>query len=111
MRRISGHRRRTTPFNREDPPCQTHSARRRGEDALAVLQSHGRPVSVEVGDSVPLLAAGGALSRFDANEIVVCTLPENRSHWLEHDLVNRVRRPFDIPVRHVIAAEEVALAV
>jgi GABA permease len=86
------------------------AARRRGEDALSVLKSHGLPITVEIGDSVPLLAIGDALSQFAADEIVVSTLPADRSHWLEHDLVNRVRGEFDVPVRHVVAAEEAVLA-
>jgi len=86
------------------------SARRRGEAALAALESHGLPISVEIGDSVPLLAIGDALSQFHADEIVISTLPPNESHWLEHNLVNLARLSFDVPVRHVIADEEVMLA-
>jgi GABA permease len=86
------------------------AARRRGEAALAALKTHGLPVSVEIGDSVPLLAIGDALSAFHADEIVISTLPPSQSHWLEHDLVNLARLSFKVPVRHVIANEEVALA-
>jgi GABA permease len=86
------------------------SARRRGEAALATLESHGLAISVEIGDSVPLLAIGDALAQFHADEIVISTLPPNESHWLEHNLVNLARLSFDVPVRHVIADEEVMLA-
>jgi GABA permease len=93
-----------------DTDDATLAARRRSEDALAVLNSHGLPVTTEIGDSVPLLALGDALSQFPADEIVISTLPPNRSHWLEHKLVDRARRDFSAPVRHVIAGEEVVLA-
>jgi GABA permease len=86
------------------------AARRRGEDAAATLTSHGLAVSVEVGDSVPLLAIGDALSQFDADEILISTLPPDRSHWLENNLVELARSRFDTPVRHVIASEDVVLA-
>jgi hypothetical protein len=86
------------------------AARRRGEDALAILKSHGLPISMEVGDSVPLLAIGDALAQFPADEIVISTLPPTRSHWLEHDLVELARGRFDVSVRHLIAGEDVALA-
>ncbi|MGH3262128.1 MAG: hypothetical protein ACRDNS_09055, partial [Trebonia sp.] len=86
------------------------AARRRGEDALAALRSHGLSISVEIGDSVPLLAIDDALSQFHADEIVISTLPPNRSHWLEHQLVDLARRRFDVPVRHVVAGEDVVLA-
>ena len=65
---------------------------------------------MEIGDSVPLLAIGDALSQFHADEILISTLPPNRSHWLEHNLVELARTHFDVPVRHVIAGEEVELA-
>ena len=45
--------------------------------------SHGLAVSVEVGDSVPLLAIEDALAEFDADEIVISTLPPSQSHWLD----------------------------
>jgi hypothetical protein len=86
------------------------AARRRGEDALSVLKSYGVPIRVEVGDSVPLLAIGDALSHFYADEIVISTLPPDRSHWLEHNLVEQTRRAFEVPVQHLIAREEVTLA-
>jgi hypothetical protein len=93
-----------------DTDAAVLAARRRGEDALATLKSHGLPTTMEVGDSVPLLAIGDALSQFPADEIVISTLPPNRSHWLEHDLVELARGRFDVSVRHVIAGEDVALA-
>lgn len=86
------------------------AAHRRGERALSVLKSFGLSSSVEVGDSVPLLAIGDALLQSHADEIVICTLPPDRSHWLEHNLVERTRREFQIPVWHLIAREDVGLA-
>lgn len=86
------------------------AAHRRAEDAKAVLRSQGLPVTVEVGDSVPLLAIGDALAQFDADEIVVSTLPPKQSHWLEHDLVQLARIRFSVPVRHVIGTDELVVA-
>jgi GABA permease len=86
------------------------AARRRAEHAATVLKFHGLPISVEVGDSVPLLAIHDALAQFDADEIVISTLPANRSHWLEHNLVELARTHFDVPVRHVIGGEEAVQA-
>ncbi len=86
------------------------AARGRGEGAVSILESHGLAITVEVGDSVPLLAIGDALSQFHADEIVISTLPPERSHWLEHDLVERARREFQLPVRHVVAGEQLGLA-
>jgi hypothetical protein len=93
-----------------DTDDAVRAARRRGADALATLKSHGLPITMEVGDSVPLLAIGDALSQSPADQIVISTLPPGRSHWLEHDLVELARDRFDVSVRHVIAGEDVALA-
>jgi hypothetical protein len=86
------------------------SAHQRGEDARAVMAAHGIPLSVEIGDSVPLIAIADALSRFHADEILVSTLPANRSHWLEHNLISLSRRRFGLPVNHVIEFEELERA-
>lgn len=86
------------------------AARRRAEDARAVLMAHGLAVSVEIGDSVPLLAIDDALAEFDADEIVISTLPPSESHWLEHDVVELARDRFDVPVRHVIGQKEAMAA-
>jgi GABA permease len=82
------------------------AARRAAKDARAVLMAHGLAVSVEVGDSVPLHAIDDALAQFDADEIVISTLPRSRSHWLEHDVVELARDHFSVPVRHVVGSEE-----
>jgi hypothetical protein len=85
-------------------------ARQRGEHARSVIAAHGIPVSVEIGDSVPILAIADTLSRFDADEILISTLVAHRSHWLERDLINESRRRFSLPVIHIVAAERTAMA-
>jgi GABA permease len=82
------------------------TARRRADRARAVLMTHGLAVSVEVGDSVPLLAIEDALAEFDADEIVISTLPPSQSHWLEHDVIELAQDHFDVPVRHVVGTED-----
>jgi GABA permease len=86
------------------------AARRRAEDARAVLMATGLEVSVEIGDSVPLHAIDDALAQFDADEIVISTLPPSQSHWLEHNVVEHARDRFDLPVGHVVASEHRTLA-
>ena len=86
------------------------AAQRRGEHAEAVLKSHGFSISVEIGDSVPLLAIDDAMFHFHADEILISTLPPRGSHWLEHDLVELAHDRFGIPVRHVVADDAVVAA-
>ncbi|MGO9975644.1 MAG: hypothetical protein ACLP01_23160 [Solirubrobacteraceae bacterium] len=82
------------------------AARQRGEHAREVMASHGIPVSLEIGDSLPLLAIADALSRFRADEILISALPAYRSHWLERDLINLSQRRFGLPVTHVTEDQE-----
>lgn len=83
-------------------------ARGRRNTAAAALASHGLAVTAEVGDSAPLLALEDALSQFAADEIVISTLPRDRSHWLEQGLAERARERFGLPVSHVVADERPA---
>lgn len=86
------------------------AAYRQAEDARNVLMAHGLVISFEIGDSVPLHAIEDALARFEADEIVISTLPPSQSHWMEHRVVELARDRFDVPVRHVVALERGALA-
>ena len=51
----------------------------------------------EVGDGDPLQAIEDALRTFGADEIVISTHPEGRSHWLAHNVVGAARGPFRRP--------------
>jgi hypothetical protein len=67
--------------------------------ADAGVDAHG-----VVGDADPLQAIADTLSSFDAEEIVIATHPEPRSHWLSHNIVARAAARFGLPVRHVVVA-------
>jgi hypothetical protein len=56
----------------------------------------------EVGDAEPLQAIEDALRTFGADEIVLSTHPEGRSHWLEQGLVEEARRRFALPITHIV---------
>ena len=45
---------------------------------------------------------------FPADEIVLSTHPEGRSHWLEQGVVVDARQRFDVPVTHVVVDLEAA---
>jgi hypothetical protein len=48
------------------------------------------------------MAMEDALRTFGADEIIISTHPEGRSHWLEQGLVQSARERFPIPVTHVV---------
>ena len=56
----------------------------------------------EVGDGDPLQAIEDALRTFGADEIIISTHPEGRSHWLERGVVDGARERFAVPITHVV---------
>lgn len=85
-------------------------ARQRMEQSLVAIREVGLEARGEVGDSDPNLAIEDALRLFPADEIVISTLPPEKSRWLEHGVVSRTREEVGLPVTHVvvdIAAERI----
>ena len=78
------------------------AAGERVQASVARLARAGISVRGEVGDGEPLQAIEDALRTFGADEIVISTHPEGRSHWLEQGLVAEARHRFAVPVTHVV---------
>jgi hypothetical protein len=83
----------------DDARAAAHERVRASVDRLAET---GLVVRGEVGDQDPLQAIEDALRMFGADEIVISTHPEGRSHWLEQDLIARARDRFALPITHVV---------
>lgn len=83
----------------------TTAAHARVDTALAVMRGAGVTLTAEAGDGDPLSAIADALARFPADEILICTLPVARSHWLERDIIGRAGSLFPVPVTHIIAVD------
>jgi hypothetical protein len=77
-------------------------AGRRVQASVERLAEAGLTVRGEVGDGEPLQAIEDALRTFGADQIVISTHPEGRSHWLEQGLVAEARRRFAVPITHVV---------
>jgi hypothetical protein len=78
------------------------AAEARLRHSLARLADIGLSANGEVGDADPVQAVEDALRTFGADEIVLSTHPEGRSHWLERGVVDAVRNRFVVPVTHVV---------
>jgi hypothetical protein len=78
------------------------AAQERLERSLAKLREGGVNARGEVGDAEPLQAIEDALRTFGADEIIISTHPEGRSHWLEKGIVTNARERFAVPVTHVV---------
>jgi hypothetical protein len=70
--------------------------------SLARLREAGIDAQGEVGDAEPLQAMEDALRLFGADEIIISTHPEGRSHWLERGIVDAARERFAVPITHVV---------
>jgi hypothetical protein len=84
----------------------TRAAHARVDEALAVMRNAGITLTAEAGDGDPLSAIADALAYFPADEILICTLPVERSHWLERDIIGRADSHFPLPVAHIIATDQ-----
>jgi hypothetical protein len=78
------------------------AAQRRLDASLARLRESGVEARGEVGDGEPLQAIEDALRTFGADEIIISTHPEGRSHWLERGVVSGARERFAVPITHVV---------
>jgi hypothetical protein len=72
------------------------------EASLQRLKEAGVDATGEVGDGDPLQAMEDALRTFGADEIVISTHPEGKSHWLERGVVEKARERFMVPITHVV---------
>ncbi|TML15820.1 MAG: hypothetical protein E6G31_03225 [Actinobacteria bacterium] len=77
-------------------------AQKRLDASLERLRSGGIDARGEVGDAEPLQAMEDALRLFGADEIIISTHPEGRSHWLEKNIVQAARERFAVPITHVV---------
>jgi nucleotide-binding universal stress UspA family protein len=77
-------------------------AQERLNASLARLRQLGVDAKGEIGDAEPLQAMEDALRLFGADEIIISTHPEGRSHWLEKGIVEGARERFAVPITHVV---------
>jgi hypothetical protein len=85
-----------------DEDAARNAARERLDRSLARLRDAGVDARGQIGDGEPLQAMEDALRTFGADEIIISTHPEGRSHWLERGVVARARERFAVPITHVV---------
>jgi hypothetical protein len=82
------------------------AARERLQALLSSLQEDDIVAAGMIGDPDPFTATMNAVGYFFISEIVISTLPEYRSKWLEGGLVDRIKRATGKPVEHVQSSAE-----
>jgi hypothetical protein len=76
-------------------------ARKRLGAMLEQLRSTGLVGAGMIGDPDPYTATMNALALFRVDDVVISTLPNERSGWMRSDLIGRVRNAAHVPVEHV----------
>jgi hypothetical protein len=87
-------------------PDGTGEAPRQARARLAAmldrLHASGLLASGMIGDPDPYNAAANALELFRVDDIVISTLPNERSGWMRANLIERVQNATSAPVEHVV---------
>ena len=77
-------------------------ARARLARMLDRLHSAGLLSSGMIGDPDPYTAVMNALELFRVDDLVISTLPDERSGWMRSNLIERVSNVTSLPVEHVV---------
>ena len=77
-------------------------ARARLAATLARMREDGMLASGMIGDPDPFTACVNALELFRVDDVVISTLPDERSGWMRANLIERVRGATGVPVEHVV---------
>jgi hypothetical protein len=89
-----------------DPP----GAERRVQQALAQFKAAGVEATGHTGDPDPVCAVVNALHDEQVDEIILSTFPQATSGWLRRDVIGRIKKHTDVPIRHVVVEREQARA-
>jgi ribosomal protein S18 acetylase RimI-like enzyme len=84
------------------------AARERLATLLRSLEEDHLVAAGMIGDPDPLTAVLNAVQFFHITDIVISTLPEDRSKWVADKLVERVRNATAKPVEHIVTTPEPA---
>ena len=80
-------------------------ARARLDELLETLAIAGVGATGEIGDASPVAAVDDLLRTRKFNEIIVSTLPQGASRWLQGNVVRRIAAHSGLPVTHVVAEQ------
>ena len=87
-----------------DDDAARADAAHRLRGCVACLTGDGIRTLARLADPDPVLAIRDALHEFAADEIHLVTAPQRPSGWLRPNVVERVRRSFRQPVKHVLVS-------
>jgi hypothetical protein len=82
------------------------TARRRLDGLCASLRSEDMLCAGVIGDPDPYRAAMNALQSFRVSDVLVSTLPSEKSGWLREDLPNRIASDTGLKVDHIVVSTD-----
>ena len=82
------------------------AAEERAVEAGRAVAPAASRVDAEVGDTDPVQATEDALREFPADELVLVTHPDEDASWLEEGAAEEALARFDLPVTHLVVAED-----
>ena len=85
-----------------DEDAARADATQRLRGCVTCLADAGIPAKGRLADPDPVLAIGDALHDFPADEILIVTAPQRPSTWLRKSVIDRARRHFRQPVKHLV---------
>jgi hypothetical protein len=88
----------------------SRAARLRLAAMLERLDAAGLLSAGMIGDPDPYTAVMNALELFNVDDIVISTLPGQRSGWMRSDLIGRVQGATSVEVEHVVVDQSNATA-
>lgn len=92
-----------THFVTTDIDRETAVARRRLARTLRWAADHEIPATGVVGDPVaPFAAIEDQLRRYDFDEVILATHPDEQSNWLERAILGRASEQLSLPVTHIV---------
>src|SRR5436853_5378756 len=84
------------------------AARHRLAMALIDLRLEGAQADGEVSDVRPRVAIADVVRARPIDHVILATRPAGESRWLKHDLPERVRSTFGLPVTHLVVEPRAA---
>jgi hypothetical protein len=81
-------------------------AAERAREAETAVEPDADSVQAEVGDTDPVQAIEDALREFPADELMLVTHRDVEAGWLEEGTAEEALARFDLPVTHLVVAED-----
>ena len=89
-------------FVTDDEDDERREAQRVVRATVGLLREHGVAAAGSVGDDKPLESMSDALASFAATRVLLITPPEEKSYWLERDLLAKARELTDVAVSQIV---------